>query len=100
METSYFEHMQLYGHDKEFRPRSLPDPTDALPGSPEKLAILRGRLLTGQHLHHPGDPRTIRDDEWRTYVRGNKETIARATSVPKTIAGSAEQPVYSSAPAA
>jgi len=74
METSYFEHMQLYGHDKEFRPRSLPDPTDALPGTPEKLAILRGRLLTGQHLHHPGDPQTI--------------------------AGSAEQPVYSSAPAA
>lgn len=34
----------------------LPEPTDALPGTPEKLAVLAARSAAGQQLHHPADP--------------------------------------------
>lgn len=30
-------------------------PTEAAPGSEEKIAVMRGRLKKGQSLHHPGD---------------------------------------------
>lgn len=52
-----------------------PEPTDALPGSPEKLAVLCRRALAGQALHHPDDPRffpppppvsvAVTPDPWR-----------------------------------
>ena len=32
------------------------EPTDALPGSAEKIAVLRMRLELGQSLWHPEDP--------------------------------------------
>lgn len=34
-----------------------PHPTTALPGTPEKIAVMTERLLQGYHLHHPLDPR-------------------------------------------
>lgn len=33
----------------------LPEPTDALPGTPEKLAVLEARAALGQQLFHPAD---------------------------------------------
>jgi hypothetical protein len=33
------------------------NPTQARPGSPEKIAVLRGRLLRGERLDHPDDSR-------------------------------------------
>lgn len=38
-------------------PRVLPEPTDALPGTPEKIAVLLERLSRGQILWHPLDAR-------------------------------------------
>jgi hypothetical protein len=35
--------------------KPLPTPTDALPGSAEKIAVLAERLALGQQLHHPAD---------------------------------------------
>jgi len=35
----------------------MPEPTDALPGSPEKLQILEDRARRGQYLWHPLDAR-------------------------------------------
>lgn len=35
--------------------RRLPEPTDALPGTPEKVAVLTKRLAAGQLLWHPLD---------------------------------------------
>ena len=32
-----------------------PRPTTALPGTPEKIAIMAARLEAGYHLHHPKD---------------------------------------------
>jgi hypothetical protein len=38
------------------RARPLPSsPTAALPGSPEKIAVLEQRALLGQQLFHPDD---------------------------------------------
>jgi hypothetical protein len=36
---------------------SEPVPTDALPGSEEKMAVLAERVRLGQKLHHPMDGR-------------------------------------------
>ena len=35
--------------------RSLPTPTDAPPGTREKVAVLAGRAERGEHLFHPAD---------------------------------------------
>jgi len=32
-------------------------PTQALPGTPEKIAVMRERVERGEHLHHPQDAR-------------------------------------------
>jgi hypothetical protein len=37
---------------------SLPLPTDALPGSPKKVAILEQRAAAGQALWHPLDAKS------------------------------------------
>lgn len=39
-----------YGHS-----RPLPEPTEAMPGTPEKLAVLEDRALAEQQLWHPLD---------------------------------------------
>ena len=38
-----------------FVPRGLPDPTDAVPGTTEKIEIMRRRYNAGEELHHPDD---------------------------------------------
>lgn len=38
-----------------FVPRGLPEPTDAQPGSAEKIRVLRARLAAGLELWHPDD---------------------------------------------
>lgn len=44
------------GLGNEFRrSRPLPEPTDYLPGTPEKLEILKARELAGEALWHPLD---------------------------------------------
>lgn len=39
----------------------MPTPTDAIPGSPEKVRVLEARYLAGESLWHPLDAR--RDEE-------------------------------------
>jgi len=39
------------GHDG--KPSALPSPTDALPGTPEKIRVIAARLRDRQELHHP-----------------------------------------------
>lgn len=41
--------------DQEEDPPGLPTPTDASPGSPEKVEVLRIRFENGQKLWHPDD---------------------------------------------
>ena len=40
--------------------RPPPVPTDTLPGTPERVAVLAERAMRGEHLFHPGD--TTRED--------------------------------------
>lgn len=35
--------------------RRLPSPTDAIPGTPEKVAVLEARAARGEQLWHPND---------------------------------------------
>lgn len=43
--------------------RPLPKPTDAIPGSPEKIAVMAERFRKRQQIHHPRDAK--RDPEER-----------------------------------
>jgi hypothetical protein len=38
------------------RVHPLPEPTRAIPGTPEKIAVLQGRLARGEQMFHPDDP--------------------------------------------
>lgn len=50
-----FHHIWTHCNDRLFVPHGLPVPTNAMPGTREKIAILKSRLETGVTLHHPED---------------------------------------------
>jgi hypothetical protein len=45
------------GVGKRQKGRRLPNPTNALPGTAEKVAVLAARFRSGQRLWHPRDAR-------------------------------------------
>lgn len=47
---------EYYGFSNDQR-KLPPHPTTALPGTPDKIAVMTERLLQGYQLHHPLDPR-------------------------------------------
>lgn len=53
---SYPTHASFRRGILEGSSRILPKRTDALPGSPEKIAVLCARAEAGTALHHPDDP--------------------------------------------
>ena len=52
-----FEAILKYGHDEDFLPDMSDDfePTDAPAGSPDKIEILRQRVILGRPLWHMED---------------------------------------------
>ena len=50
-----FPHIWSSRNDPSFVPHIMPLPTDAIPGTPEKIAILKARLEAGVMLNHPQD---------------------------------------------
>lgn len=51
-----FEAIATWGHDEDFSPSTDGfEPTDAPPGSAEKMAVIMDRLNRGLPLHHPRD---------------------------------------------
>ena len=49
------DHLLNHRSDEGFKPQGMPEPTQAFPGSTEKIAILAARLGCGLELHHPQD---------------------------------------------
>jgi hypothetical protein len=58
-DDSAFGHLLTRGHDIDFEPNRDPVPTEARPGSIEKLKVLEERLLRGEKLSHPDDERML-----------------------------------------
>jgi hypothetical protein len=54
-DDSVYGALMRVGHDEDFEPQRLPEPTDAPPGSLEKLLLLTQRVIRGEVLHHPED---------------------------------------------
>lgn len=52
-----FDTIEFYGHDIDFEPHELPEPTETAPGSEERVELYRKRLELGQELEHPDDRR-------------------------------------------
>ena len=50
-----FDAIAYWGHDEDFIPARKGTPTDAAPGTPEKIEILRQRLADGEELFQKGD---------------------------------------------
>ena len=50
-----FETIRIYEHDLDFEPIEAKTPTDAAPGSLEKMRVMCERIKRGEHLHHEGD---------------------------------------------
>lgn len=50
-----FSALNTYFHDEDFDPKLASQPTSAVPGSAEKLAVLARRVRLGQTLFHPED---------------------------------------------
>ncbi|KAA5542766.1 hypothetical protein FYK55_14700 [Roseiconus nitratireducens] len=57
MILSIHDHLTHFRDDRQFVPCREPAPTNALPGTPEKLEVLKARLEAGEHLHHQDDPK-------------------------------------------
>jgi hypothetical protein len=55
--NNVFEAILEYGHDEDFVPNAGADfiPTDAIPGSMEKIEALRQRIVNGMPLWHGKD---------------------------------------------
>lgn len=62
--------------DDDFEPSGYGSPTDARPGSWEKLEVLAQRVEAGLHLWHPDDfvldQRMFEPAEWTVGYRGNR----------------------------
>lgn len=54
---------RLVREAEEFTPYSKPQPTDALPGSEEKIDVLRARIENGEELFHEDDRLKYSDED-------------------------------------
>ncbi len=50
-----FDAIRILGHEMDFEPLLIPAPTEARPGSEEKVRVLQSRLEAGEDLYHPDD---------------------------------------------
>ena len=71
-DDSVYGALMRVGHDEDFEPSRMLEPTDAPPGSLEKLLLLTQRVIRGEVLHHPEDnpvAATVeQQDEMRTWA--------------------------------
>lgn len=70
-----FSKILTVGNDHNFEPDKKPEPTDAAPGSLEKLEVFVQRLLRGEELYHEEDAAVLATVEqscgMRNLVVGN-----------------------------
>ena len=67
-QKTVFEAILVHGNDDCFEPTGDGDgfvPTDAIPGTEEKIKVLITRIRRGLPLHHPGDYTLLDDKERR-----------------------------------
>lgn len=58
---TFAEWFKLTGLEEGWEPTQEPEPTNLIPGTPEKIEILRKRHELGQKLFHTDDPFLIED---------------------------------------
>jgi hypothetical protein len=77
MRRTIYTDLESLGHDEDFAPKPCSEPTSAMPGSREKIAVLRLRVERGECLWHPLDdstPAEPRGDRW-DYVAGLRVVV-------------------------
>lgn len=63
-----FSAIASVGHDLDFEPLYIPEPTAARPGSQEKLQVFMARLEAGEDLYHWGDEQIAATAEDQTLM--------------------------------
>lgn len=76
--NTIFEEILWKGHDEDFEPTELPQPTAARPGSWEKVQVLTARVMRGLILFHPKDERVIASIEQQDEARNEISALGRA----------------------
>ena len=54
-----FDTIRIWEHDIDFEPYAECQPTDAAPGSLDKIRVMCERLKRGEHIHHEDDHRLL-----------------------------------------
>ena len=100
--SSLFHAIEVWGHDIDYEPLRIPAPTEARPGSEEKVKVLQERLLAGEDLYHPDDASICATKEANHLLhvfcigaakkqrdinraKGKKNGFAKANAVRKTL---------------
>jgi len=76
------DHFRKYQVDSDWEAKGLPDqPTQTVPGSQQKIEVLRARLDDGVELWHPGDRVHFPDwwpKVWGELSRNNEMLVGKA----------------------
>lgn len=76
--ATVFESIRLLGHDEDWEPsidESGFEPTDTLPGTKERVEVMRLRVERGCPVFHSGDRLTFDGSEPERSPRGSLGTI-------------------------
>lgn len=74
-----FQTIDYYQHDLDYEPHTPCEPTDAQPGSLEKVQVMCDRILRGEELHHEDDAQLVATVEAQNEMRHAILICARVT---------------------
>jgi hypothetical protein len=72
--NTLFDALLDFESDQHFRPRRT-KPTDAPPGTPEKISVLSTRLERGEELHHENDYRYPTPPHWMMIIQDIEDEV-------------------------
>lgn len=70
-----FETIKTYGHDDDFEPTESSEPTKAMPGTEEKIEVLRQRVENGQEVFSERDVDDYDDSIGTVRPSGNRSGL-------------------------
>jgi hypothetical protein len=76
-DDSVYGALMRVGHDEDFEPQRLPEPTDAPIGSLERLQVITRRVVRGELIRHPDDNPMLATHEQQEEARDFARAEAR-----------------------
>jgi hypothetical protein len=76
-DDSVYGALMRVGHDEDFEPSRMPEPTDAPIGSLERLLVITRRVVRGEFIRHPDDNSMVATHEQQEEARDFAREEAR-----------------------